>query len=465
MKKLLSIFSGVLFLLLCAVAFIAFKFVTVENGQYAYQDGQLMAIPDEGYRFDSWSGGDGDAKATLSKILFEKPSFVPVQLELPIIQIETENNKKIVSKEEYLKCTVSLSADEENSFRGVTGKIKGRGNSTFGLDKKPYKIKFDEKISLLGEDKAKEWTLIANHMDYSLLRNYIAYTVGTALELEYTTSANFVDVYVNGEYMGVYLICEQIEVGKSRVNIEDSLEAEETGYLLELDARAPAEGVLGVDYFYSNAGAQPYAIKSPDTEDEKFTTERVSYIQQYINDSYNALLGTDYSEVCRYIDVDTFVNGYILDELLKTTDVGFSSFYLYKDAGKKLCRGPIWDYDLAIGNSVVADAVSTESIYAGAVNPWYARLLTFPEFRSAVGARLSEMNEVITRTIDNAFSLSDSYKNSFLRNFSKWDILGKYSMDYTSREVCEIETFDGQLAYLKKWLYKSLAYLNECYVK
>ena len=465
MKKAIVIFLVSLLLAALAVGLLALRLHLVENGSVVLRDGKLVAVPDVGYRFDGWSNGKREEALPLLENLLAKPIFVEDRLRLPSIRIETERGKEITSKETYLTCTVSISAEGDLSFDGVTARIKGRGNSTLGLDKKPYKIKFDEKISLLGEDKAKEWTLIANHMDYSLMRNYLAYKVGEALGLPYTTSANFVDVYVNGEYMGVYLVCEQVEVGKNRVDIEDSLTVDETGYLLELDARAPQEGVEGINYFYSKAGGVPYAIKSPDTEDEAFTADRVSFIKNYVDAAYDALLGTDYAEVCRYLDVDTFVNGYILDELMKTTDIGFSSFYLYRDAGGKLSRGPIWDYDLAAGNSVAAGAVSPSGIYAGTANPWYARLLTFPEFRSAVGTRLAETRGTVTETVAGAFDMADSYYDCLVRNFKKWDILGQYTMEYASREVCEIETLDGQLAYLKGWLLESLSYLEGVYVK
>ena len=467
MKKILLIFIAVLLVIGLTVGFFALRFYFFKNGRVVLRGTNMCAVADPGYKFDSWSSGDENEKIPLLSLknLFSKPNFEKEKLDLPIVSIDTYRKKKIKSKEVYVDCTVSLCADEELSFEAVSARIKGRGNSTFQHDKKPYKIKFDEKISVLGEGAAKEWTLIANHMDYSLVRNRLAYAVGAAIGLEYTTSANFVDVYLNGEYLGVYLLCEQIETGKNRVDIEDSLEVDETGYLIELDARAPDEGEEGIDYFYSKAASQPYGIKSPDTEDVAFTADRVEFIKNYVDSAYDALLGTDYSAVCNYLDVDSFVNGYILDELFKTTDVGFSSFYLYKDAGGKLFRGPIWDYDLSAGNSIVESAAVPNSIYAGAANPWYARLLTFPEFREAVGKRLVEVSEEISFVIDSEFKFFEDSKASFERNFVKWDILGECSMEYTSQEVCELKTFDEQLSYLKNWLEESLTFVNVEYVK
>ena len=216
MKKFLLICFSILLLVCSALGFATFKLLGVKNGSYVKRDGKISIIADNGYCFESWSGGDKDEAVTLFRFLFEEPLFVRERIDLPVMLITTENNKRIESKEEYLNCSVDLLAEETLSFEGISARIKGRGNSTFGLDKKPYKLKFDEKISILGEDKAKEWTLIANHMDYSLMRNYLAYTVGDVLGLEFTTSANFVDVYVNEEYMGVYLLCEQVEVGKKQ---------------------------------------------------------------------------------------------------------------------------------------------------------------------------------------------------------------------------------------------------------
>jgi len=466
MKKAVIIFLVSLLIILgtCVGAF-AIRFYAVDNGKIALRGTSLVAIADVGYEFESWSSGETEESISIFplKNLFKKPNFVYKTLDFPIISISTENSQSITSKEKYLNCTVSVSGTEY-TLDEATARIKGRGNSTFAYDKKPYKIKFDEKTSLLGEAEAKEWTLIANHMDYSLMRNYLVYTVAASLNgLKYTTSVSFADVYVNGEYRGLYTVCEQIEAGKNRVDIEDSLDVDETGYLIELDSRAPDEGVCDRDYFYSKAPTPPYAIKSPDTEDEKFTADRVAFIKAYVDRAYDALISGNYTEVEKYLDVESFVDGYILDELFTPVDIGFSSFYMYKDSGGKLSRGPVWDYDLSSGNTESEMAETPTAIYAGIANAWYAGLLRYPEFRAALSLTLDEKSEEISEVISSCFDFAQNHKNAFLRNFEMWDILGEYSMPYTSEEVCEIDTLSGQWEYLREWLAKSLEFLNSQY--
>ncbi len=182
-------------------------------------------------------------------------------------------------------------------------------------------------------------TLIANYCDPSLIRNYLAYTVGAGLEniRETTTLVQFVDVYLNGRYDGVYLICEQNETGKTRVDIEDDFEKattpQEMGYLLEMDARAPSEGEPNWDYIVVNGFN--YAIKSPDYEDIEGTDVSflpyVNYIKTYMQYSWTALASNNFALVEQYINVESFVDSYIVHELFNMIDVGYSSYYVYKD--------------------------------------------------------------------------------------------------------------------------------------
>ena len=216
-KVIISFLLSVSFLCCVLICGFAVRFNMFENGRIEVRGSSLVAVADVGYEFASWSNGETEESIPIFSNLFLRPSFVPMTTSFPIISINTENSESITSKEKYINCTVSVNGIDP-SLDGASARIKGRGNSTFGYDKKPYKIKFDEKTAFLGEAEAKEWTLIANHMDYSLMRNYLAYNVGAALDgLKYTTSVRFAAVYVNGEYRGLYTVCEQIETGRSRI--------------------------------------------------------------------------------------------------------------------------------------------------------------------------------------------------------------------------------------------------------
>lgn len=236
--------------------------------------------------------------------------------------------------------------------------IRTRGNGTFNGAKKPYEIKFNEKTSVLGMKKAKQWVLLANHYDRSLLRNKLVYDFAKNYTTLKSEDGRYVDVFVNGEFLGNYYLCEKVEVGKNRVNITDQDKNSENteikditgGYLLELlpDFLIKADSV----YFTTNSGYH-YEIKSP----ENPTAEQIDYIKGVFNDlesaaksedGYSQISGRHYSEI---IDVDSYVQKYLVETLFMNTDIDYNSQYYYKDSDSidsKLYAGPVWDYDMAM---------------------------------------------------------------------------------------------------------------------
>ena len=187
---------------------------------------------------------------------------------LPTVYIETQNHQSIASKENYLKATLRYVDAEGEKYYDALG-IRGRGNSTWGLAKKPYRIKFDKKQEFLGgkHAKAKSWTLIANYADKSLMRNALASYIGDLAGLPFTAAAQFVDLVLNGQYVGNYQISDQIEVRGKRVDIveqEDPMTDDSNitgGYLLEIDGFADSEPC----YITTTRGVK-ITVKSPDDE-------------------------------------------------------------------------------------------------------------------------------------------------------------------------------------------------------
>ena len=279
--------------------------------------------------------------------------------------------------------------------------IKGRGNSTWYYQKKPYNIKFDKKTALLGMDKAKKWTLLANYIDLSLLHNACAFELGAEFGQPYTSQYRWVDLYINGDYLGNYLVCESVEVGDNRVEIPDLEDANEDanpeldieslprggsgpdnsvqgaevkgsrkwveipqepaelsgGYLLEYEMRGRYD--MECSGFVTREG-QPVVIKSP----EYASRGEVNYIADLMDAASEALhsptgynaAGRHYSD---YFDVDSLALTYILNELAMNYDAGFSSLFAYKSSGDdKIHFGPVWDMDNAFGSPYVLNGVS-----------------------------------------------------------------------------------------------------------
>lgn len=425
----------------------------------------VEAISDYCYEFSEWSDGNKNSKrqdVNVKKDIDVYAIFNKVIFEYPLVVINTNNSQKITSKEEYIKCNVSVTSNEYSEYEltDEAGKIKGRGNSTWGMPKKPYKLKFDNKVDFLGLGKAKTFTLIANYCDKSLLRNYLAYKIGANMnEIHFTTSIRIVEVVLNGEYIGLYTICEQSEVKENRVELDTT---KSDSFFIELDSRAKESGLKeGFDYF--TLGGKMYVLKFPDPEEDGFTSSDLERVKDFFEWAYNVLMTGTYEEIGEVLDLESFASTYIIYELFNNVDVGFSSWYLYRDSGSKIGVGPIWDFDISCGNCNYNDNCKRyNNLYAKESNPWYKALLQHDEFKELVKNLIEKYRDMIANTIIDEIDDSYNYEAYYLKNFERWDILGKYDWP-NPREVYTIATWRGQVEYLETWLFNSLNYICKQY--
>ncbi|HHT93935.1 MAG TPA: hypothetical protein GXZ66_10620 [Clostridiaceae bacterium] len=382
---------------------------------------------------------------------------------LPIIYIYTDDYRTIDSKEEYIPGSFMMDADHVDgnyTIPTTSMNIRGRGNSTWRLfDKKPYRIKFDEKVSLFGLAPNRDWVLLANYADHSLLRNYVAMEMGKKLtNLEFTPSSYPVDLFVNGEYMGVYSIGEQIEVAKSRVDIDEDYDDPDTGYLLEVGG---TDNVLelGVDFFHSML-LKWVAIKSPDTR--AMSKEHFDFISQFTKDADNAIVrNLDYEN---YVDIDSVIDWVILHEFTCNLDSGFRrSCFLYKDKGGKLRMGPIWDFDLAFGNYFRDNSYDTWFTCGGETlgSTWTTFLYQYPKFNEKYKTRWNEVKDVLK---DTALSAVTNGKNmvykSAMYNFEKWNKLLGNKTSLQPEHIREMKTYDDHINYLLNFINTRFEWLD-----
>jgi hypothetical protein len=386
------------------------------------------------------------------------------------ILIETENHAPIVSKDEYIDATLTLvTYDDQNnpttSIAAQSIEIRGRGNSTFFMPKMPFRIKFPSKTAFLNDYAEKTWVLLANYTDQTLVRNYLANQFSSQVGMAFSPSATFADVYLNGEYIGNYLVTDQIEVSSNRVDIDKNSTEVDTGYLLEMDLRLieTPEGVENVDYFY--VYGRPYAIKSPKTDDIYYTVDQFNYISDYIVTVHETLMnGDDFSEL---IDLNSFVDWFLIEELFKNVDSGYSSVYMYKDSGQPLKMGPIWDMDLSSGNQqpqLSAQMRSPIGWYTSLPekNVWFHYLMNYEDFREAVKTRWDEWYaEDIPELIASIYPLTDSIAYSRYLNFQRWDVIGTNNEWYTNPEILALDTYEEQVKYLVDYLTMRSEWLNQ----
>lgn len=259
---------------------------------------------------------------------------------IPVVRIETAGGAGIYDKTNYVRGTITISdpgklySDVEELFAPMG--IRGRGNSTWGWPKKPWKVKLDEKAEILGMPADKEWALLANYADRTLLRNIVAMKLSEICGFSWTPKMRSVEVYLNDEYQGVYTFSEHKKVSSSRVAID-----KKTDFYFEIEENLDETTVwrtsMGVPMMFS--------------EPEVPTPEQFDYVRQLFNDFEKALYSDDVAAYEDYVDVDSFINYYIVQELTKNVDGNFrKSTFLTKEQGKKLEMYHLWDFDLTLGN-------------------------------------------------------------------------------------------------------------------
>lgn len=303
---------------------------------------------------------------------------------MPAVYIET--TAPVKDKETWIDATVRIDGGGYFDDLATTQfLIRGRGNSTWAWDKKPYAMKFPSKTEVLGMPKHKRWCLIANFMDRTHMRNRIAYHLGANSKLAYTTRNQYAELYLNGKYEGLYLLTEQIKDGKERVNISD-----EAGFLLEFDTNYD-EDVR----FRSTTSNIPVNVKFPDPED--LATERLDALKAYINQLDKAIQeqksgGT--TDPLAWVDQTSMIDFWIIFELMSNHEMLHpKSVYFHKEGNGKLIAGPIWDFDyetLPIHRKT-GWVNYGDNLYASAPwrdNNWWVVLLKYnASFRAATKAR------------------------------------------------------------------------------
>lgn len=396
--------------------------------------------------------------------LFEQPAEPIANSSLPRVDITFEDIDYKLDKENYESATVTITNAGEYDLGTSVAGIRIRGNSTAEVAKRPLRIKFDEKVSLFGRDSEKSWTLLANIFDKTLIHNYVAYDLYDYLTPEDTFTALCVpvDVYVNGGYQGVYTLSDQINTGSGRVDINNKpgLTPEDTDYLIEHDYRAYYDdnehGEEGIGWFWMKRLNECFEVKSPDTG-ELATTEYTDYIKQYMDETYEVILNHDWTRIQEYIDVDSFIYGFMSAEIVKSQDIAQSSVYFYKKADGRLTFAVLWDCDLSFGSG---DRHIPDEDMIAQENFLFGNLMQVPEFRrlyiDAFNRNYDKALNHILTTIDD---VQTRYHNELENEFNNWE--SKY--DWCSDEMKAIKSYDDQIAFMKDWIKTRMNWLHKTY--
>lgn len=376
-----------------------------------------------------------------------EPEQAPEVVYIPVVRINVENGQNIDSKDEYRKVTVSIT-EENQEVLSATGRAKGRGNATWWCyDKKPYKIKFDEKQSVLGFAANKDWVLLAEYCDKSLMRTAYMCELAQAVEHPYPINYRHVQLYLNDSYIGMYVLTDQVEKKKNRVDIEDD------GFLFENDNYYDQEPLN----FKTDLREYWYTFKYPDPEDGEIAKgdDNFNFITGFMNEFESVLYGDDFKDpengYRKYIDVEVFAKWYLIEEL--TANLEPNMYYVLPSRNAKLQIGPVWDAEWSLGLAY------KENEWAGwetgrqpnrrqqIWNSWkyFGRLFEDEYFVDVVRNEWNKLKPEIPAFIENMASVAESISDGQVANFEKWPIQGKW----VSVEVVSLGSWDKEVEYVR----------------
>ena len=371
---------------------------------------------------------------------------------LPVIYLETSNGVEIDSKEEYFEGSISIDGGRYFSdFTSTSMKIRGRGNSTWGIHpKKPFQLKFGDKTEMLGMPEDKKWIFLAEFSDKALIRNTIAFEMGYLSTLDYTPQSVFAEVVINGNYNGVYNISQKVEESDNRVILGD------TGYLLEIDQLER----LDPDDVYFRTNKFLINIKEPETE---YNSTEFNYVNDLINEFENVLMGADFADpdigYAKYIDVDSFIDWYLISEIVKNQDSkSFSSIFLNVIPGEKIKMGPLWDFDLAFGNVDYSECEYPTGFWVK-YHAWYDRLFQDEVFVEKVKERFLYYRENQSYILEKIDDYANQLKWSQYENDKKWDLFGNYVWP----NPVFFDTHEAEVDHLKEWYNERMDWLDTAY--
>ena len=386
---------------------------------------------------------------------------------VPVVYITTTNGKMITSKSKYITGTFSMDADNVpgiDSIPEMTMQIKGRGHSTWKQEKKPFTIKFDEKVSILGLPSNRDWVLLANYFDPTMSRNYIAFELARKLNFDFTPSTYPVQVIYNGQYIGMYCIGDKVEIAKGRVNQTEHSAEVDRDYLIEV--RGYESGYRMGQSAFTAGLLREIAILNP--EPEEITPAQFKYISEYVKAANDAVVSlSNYED---YIDIDSLIDWFIITELTYNCDGAFNrSVFIQKRAGQKLTFSPVWDFDLAFGN--IANLTPDYDSWACSQNgftdttiTWGSYLVNDPKFRNKLQKRWEQVRGPLRTAATNSLAtmrhLMDKAGDA---NFAMWVTPGEklgWEWDFVSNYT----NYKQHIDYIEVFLNKRFNVLDRVFI-
>tara|TARA_B100000401_G_scaffold42500_1_gene24955 strand:- start:219 stop:1571 length:1353 start_codon:yes stop_codon:yes gene_type:complete len=412
---------------------------------------------------------------------------------IPHVQINTLN-KEIVD-EPKISSKMIITKDSMILYDGNIG-IEYRGSSSQLFDKKSYGFEtWDEEnedmdYPLLGFPEEEDWIFYGPYSDKTLIRNKLIYDLSNQIG-RYASRTKFCELTINNQYMGVYVFMEKLKRDKNRIAIKklenDDLDSINIsgGYIIKIDKSDDENGEQVYNDFnafisnykpnYATYQSIWFNYEYPKPKD--IHNEQKQYINSYFDNFEKALSGINFKDSLsgyrKYIDVGSFIDFFILNELSNNLDGYRLSTYLHKNRNEKLKIGPIWDFNLSFGNGNYCNGDKydtwtykfneTCSDDFWLIPFWWEKLLEDPYFVNKLKERWNELrkkelsDENIFQMIQNYISILKNESGAVYRNYSKWNVIGKYLWpnNYVGN------SYESEIDYLIKWIAKRNNWLDK----
>lgn len=396
--------------------------------------------------------------------------------QMPKMYISVQGSFDDVDKDKWVDCQISMKLGTKKyssgNFEGAA-QVKGRGQSSWIKEQKPYSINFEKKTSLLDIPATKKYAIVSTYQDPSLIRNIITYQTSQDLTgIDYVVKSELVEVYLNNEYKGIYTLCERARISNTQIDDEEATPDNITGaYLLEKTVTGKMYSINGsyVDEYiaapyigHPEGNKQPcdtFVFKDPDEVNQAMK----DYVSSIVNDVHNAVMSSSDTLYAQYIDVDSWVDFTIMQEVAKNVDADLktSTLMYIPSNSRKLAFTSLWDFDISYGNASHNNDGSghgvtitgtpnantpTKFMIIANSNPWFVSLYKKDSFKQAIKEKYTEYRYTVIETL---FNNIDYYSAYLYKTVQTMDV-----------NEMDARTVRNAVAELKEWLELRIEWLD-----
>jgi len=399
----------------------------------------------------------------------------------PTIIIDV-NNRNEIGTGDVDSAIMNVINGSKTNYMGIYSgpiEIEGLNKPIMIGDKISYEIRLPIESELLDMPPEREWILLSMENDKTLMRTWLGFEISKAIGMKYTPNARYVELFINGDYKGTYLLAEKVEISSNRLDIEKitpdiiSGEGISGGYLMQIDLSRKMKPELEEPngknlYFTSNyAHILPGAGESSRIvvkQSKKLFKVHLDYIRDYVREAETVLFSDSFKHPTRgfraYFDERSFIDWYIIQELFKNPDVPFlTGPYFYKERWSNIKMGPVWDFDFSAGASEYKDAIKTEGWYVRNT-AWYDRMFQDENFDKAFKNRWKTYRDNIFICLESMIDAkAEELKASVKFNNTKWSVTTDgYLVLRSGDEI--FDEYYQEVNQLKEWLRQRIEWID-----